>query len=243
MTNGWTNWADVIQGAKFNQDSSFIQTWKCKKENAKNNVIAMEEYRKDVCVNGDRRWIFAGDDNDQYVIIDLGKTRLVSEMGVEFGDAVERLPSAITFKYLGEETSVVTPQSFSTFGKVTSNIEEYVSAVWFGSVQARYVLYQFQEDEFEGGTAFLQLVAAGPDLADAPSTGYVVIVIMILAGLIGVGACLYVLSQLPMIRKRFSRQTKSQIARENAEFSSDSDTDSDDSGDSSSDSSGSSDKV
>jgi hypothetical protein len=60
MTNGWTNWADVIQGAKFNQDSSFIQTWKCKKENAKNNVIAMEEYRKDVCVNGDRRWIFCG---------------------------------------------------------------------------------------------------------------------------------------------------------------------------------------
>lgn len=81
---------------------------------------------------------------DRYVIIDLGKTRLVSEMGVEFGNAVERLPSAITFKYLGEETSVVTPQSFSTFGKVTSNIEEYVSAVWFGSVQARYVLYQFQ---------------------------------------------------------------------------------------------------
>ena len=67
----------------------------------------------------------------------------------------------------------------------------------------------------------MQLVAAGPPFDENPSSAFVVLVVIIVVGLLVVGTLIYMLSKTAVIRRRFF-PSKSQIAKENAEFSSDS---------------------
>lgn len=140
---GWTNWADVLQGAYIIQASTFIQTWKCHEPTALSNVLAFSQYRKDVCENGDRRWIFARNDKHQFVVVDLGEARWVSEIGVDFGDASERLPKSISFSYLGDSAAhqAVDISAFEHFGSVSGNIVNYAKTIRTSGVTARYIMY------------------------------------------------------------------------------------------------------
>lgn len=240
LAMGWSNWADIVQGAAVNLASTFIETWKCHRDNALTNIIAMSQYRKDTCSNGDRRWIFAGGDENQLVIVDLKKKRQISEMGVDFGNANERLPSGVTFKYIPYSdipfTKKLSFDLFEVFGSVDSDISGYVNVIQPGGVSARFVMYQFEATD-ELGSAFMQVVAAGPPFDENPSTSYIVLVVILIAGIIAVGILLHILNKgRAAIVRRFYKVSKKQLAKENSEFSSDSDSDSDSDSSSGSDS-------
>jgi len=67
----------------------------------------------------------------------------------------------------------------------------------------------------------MQLVGAGPSFKESPSGGYVFLVVVLVVGILVVGALLYTLSKSRRVR-RFYKASRRQIAKENAEFSSDS---------------------
>ena len=164
------------------QASTFIQTWKCHEITALSNVLAFSQYRKDVCENGDRRWIFARNDAHQFIVVDLKEKRWVSEMGVDFGDAGERLPKSVTFSYLPTSASKVDPNAFEHFGSVNGGISDYTLVKRTTGVSTRYVMYEF--DAGSSATAFMQLVAAGPESEESPNAGYIALLTIIIVSLL-----------------------------------------------------------
>ena len=237
LAKGWTNWADLSQQAKVVQLSTFIQTYKCHERVALSNILLYSQQRTDVCQNGDRRWIFARDDPHQYMIVDLGQTRRISEIGVDFGTATARLPSAVAFSYLTKAAETVDPAAFTQFGTATSNIGDYVKSVKSSGVTARYIMWEFTpSNRNDDATAFMQLIAAGPDYDDS-SAGYIALAVIIVLSLLAVAGFMYCFMRGKPQKRKFYKPSKFDIVAENNEFSSDgSDSDSDDSGDDSSES-------
>lgn len=86
-----------------------------------------------------------------------------------------------------------------------------------------FLCSKLQPKSTSEGTAFMQLIAAGPPFEAAPSNGFVVLVVIVVVGILVVGGLIYTLSKNQGLRRRFYRASKVQIAKENAEFSSDSD--------------------
>lgn len=239
---GWTNWADVLQGAYIQQASSFIQTWKCHETTALSNVLEFSQFRKDVCENGDRRWIFRKEDPQQRIIIDLGQQRWIAELGVDFGDAAKRLPKGITFSYLPASEDTVNAALFTEFGTTSKKgIEDYTKIIKSGGVTTRYIMYDFEADS--DATAFMQLVAAGPDMDESSGAGYVALIVIVIVSLLAVVGFVYIFlkGKTSKSRRFYKASSYSDVGDDNEEFSTDSDSDSDDSGGSSSGSTGSSD--
>jgi hypothetical protein len=121
-------------------------------------------------------------------------------------------------------------------------VGRYVKSLSVAAVTARYIRWDFGgASSSEEGTAFLQLIAAGPSFDETPSTTYVVLVAVVLVGMLVVGALMWALSKTQIVQRRFyGAHSKEQIAKDNAEFSSDDSGDSDDDGGGDSDSSSSS---
>ena len=141
---------------------------------------------------------------------------------VRFSRPLRLMLQSIKVSYLGPVTGQVSPEDFTEFGNIHSTIKDYVKAIKASSVTAQYIMWEFQPTTAGTGSAFLQLVAAGPAFDENPSTGYIVLVVIIMIGLLVVGALVYFLSKNKAIRRRFYRPTtKKDIERENAEFSSD----------------------
>ena len=130
----------------------------------------------------------------------------------------------------------VEPSNFKTFGSVSSGIQEYVKVIKTSGVTTRYVMWEFEAGS--SATAFMQLVAAGPEFQESPSAGYIALVVIIVLSLLAVGGFMYVFLKGKRKRRRFYKATGyGDLAKENAEFSTDSSaSDSDDSSSDSSDS-------
>lgn len=92
----------------------------------------------------------------------------------------------------------------------------------------------------------MQLVAAGPEFEESPSAGYIALVVIIVLSLLAVGGFMYCfLKGKKRPRKFYKASAITDLAKENAEFSTDSESSDSDgsSSDSSDDDSDSSDAA